>query len=374
MASDININTALNQQSKTLASTQSLAADFNQFLTLLTTQLQNQDPLSPMDSTEFTSQLVQFAGVEQQININQKLDSLVSLQLGNTMGNALGYVGQKINYISSEFNFDGQPVDFSYAYNGNPINAKIRIVDETGRTVFEAPANTAAGRNAFVWDGIDKDGARVPPGTYEMKIDALDADNKAVTSTIVTSGLVSGVETQNGLIFLIVGERAISLGTVLNVSQPPQPPQPPAPQEQFTLAQALQYVGKDVRYQSSSLSHEEGQSATFHYQFASAPVNAKIEIVDSSGKVVFETTAAQNTALNTYTWDGINADGNRAIDGNYQIRITGTNSQNAPIVSTVSMTGRVRGAEYSGGQAVLLIGNMQINHNAILSVMEAETT
>ena len=79
MASDVTISNALNSQQSTLNSSAQLAEDFDSFLQLLTTQLQNQDPLSPLDTNEFTSQLVQFAGVEQQINVNQKLNSLVSL-------------------------------------------------------------------------------------------------------------------------------------------------------------------------------------------------------------------------------------------------------------------------------------------------------
>ena len=367
MVSDVNVNTALNQQSRTLASTQSLAADFNQFLTLLTTQLQNQDPLSPMDSTEFTNQLVQFAGVEQQININQKLDSLVSLQLGNAMGSAIGYVGQKVNYVSSEFNFDGGPVDFSYAYNGKPVSGKIRILDEAGKTIYEAEANTAAGKNKFTWDGTTKDGGKAVPGTYEMKIDALDDKGQAVTSTIVTSGVVSGVETQNGLIYLIVGERAVALGTVLNVSEPQT-------QQQYTLDNALQYVGKDVRYKTSTIYNKESEGATFQYQFTSTPATAKIQIVNSAGTVVFETDATRNASLNDFTWDGKKQDGSYAPTGDYQIKLVATDSQNKPITGITSVTGRAFGAEYQGDQPVLLIRNAKISLSAILSVTEPQTT
>ena len=99
-------------QNKTNSSTVKLADDFQQFLTLLTTQLQNQDPLSPMDSTEFTNQLVQFAQVEQSINSNQKLDDLVALQLSSISSVALGYVGMDISYISSDMHNDGtNPVE-----------------------------------------------------------------------------------------------------------------------------------------------------------------------------------------------------------------------------------------------------------------------
>jgi flagellar basal-body rod modification protein FlgD len=229
---DVTAGTAINQQNRTLTGAQSLASDFSSFLQLLTTQLQNQDPLSPMDSTEFTNQLVQFSAVEQQININSKLDSLVSLGLGNSMSSAIGYVGKDVSYISSEFNFDGtRPIEMNYAYSGakEAVNSKIRIYNEEGDLVFETNASTNSGKNDFTWDGKDNEGNLVEAGTYEIKIDALDIDGKSVDSTIVVTGNARGIETQNGLIFLLIGERAVSLGNVINVSTPPQTIPGPGP-------------------------------------------------------------------------------------------------------------------------------------------------
>jgi flagellar basal-body rod modification protein FlgD len=231
MVSEVNIGTAIDQQSKTAGATSKLAEDFTQFLQLLTVQLQNQDPMSPMDTTEFTNQLVAFTGVEQQINTNQKLDALVSLQLGNAMGSALGYVGMDVKYVSSEFNYDGAaPVDISYAFNGEPVSAKIRVLDEDGKVVYEENAERSTGKHEFTWDGTLTAGGTAEPGTYKIALDALDIDDKGVTSTIVVSGRVRGVETQGGALFLLIGDRAVSMGNVLNVSQPPVLP-PPAEEQ-----------------------------------------------------------------------------------------------------------------------------------------------
>lgn len=221
MASDVTLNTALNQQARTQAATTGLAEDFAQFLNLLTIQLQNQDPLSPMDSTEFTNQLVAFTGVEQQINTNQKLDSLVALQLGNSIGAALGYVGLDITYVSSEFAYDGQqPSTIKYSLSDQAVESKLRVLDESGAIVFETSAATAVGQNEFVWDGTLRGGGKAEPGTYEIRIDAFDSDDEPVGSTVVVTGNVQGVESQNGQIFAIVGERAVSLGNILSVNKP----------------------------------------------------------------------------------------------------------------------------------------------------------
>ncbi len=215
------INTALSDQSKTAIAGQKLATDFNDFLRLLTTQLQNQDPLSPMDSTEFTNQLVAFTGVEQQINTNQKLDNLVAMGVGNGFTSALSYVGMDINYLSAEMNFDGAtPVKINYALEKNAKTAKINIMDEQGKTIYSKDINPSVGNRDFTWDGSLTNGGKAKPGTYQLKISAFDTDDAVVKSTTVVTGRVRGIETQNGLIFALVGDRAVALSTIINATRP----------------------------------------------------------------------------------------------------------------------------------------------------------
>ena len=227
MVSDVTFNQLAQQQANTQAASTGLANDFNQFLQLLTVQLQNQDPLDPLDTNEMTNQLVAFTGVEQQINTNQKLDALLAFQSSGSLSSALGYVGLDVSYVSSEFFSDGQtPTTINYALDGVAVEATIRIVDEAGATVYEEPGSTSAGSQEFVWDGLDSFGNPVEPGTYSVRIDALDGQDNAVGSSTVVTGSVSGVETQGGAIFLIVGERAVSVSNVLNAKQPAEPPAP----------------------------------------------------------------------------------------------------------------------------------------------------
>lgn len=219
MASDVTINNALNFAENTANSSAQLAEDFDDFLILLTTQLQNQDPLDPADSSEFTSQLVQFAGVEQSINTNQKLDALVSLNLGSSFSSALNYVGKDISYISSEGHFNGtDPVKIAYAINGDSVDTTINVFDEDGTLVYSE--DVSGGATEFTWDGTDENGNIQPEGTYEIRVDALDGQNSALTVTTVVTGHVSGIETQNGTTFLLVGSRAVSLGNIINVIEP----------------------------------------------------------------------------------------------------------------------------------------------------------
>lgn len=220
MASDVTINNALDYAQRSSNSSAQLAEDFDDFLILLTTQLQNQDPLDPADSTEFTNQLVSFAGVEQQINSNQRLESLVSLALGTSFSSSLNYVGKDVSYISAEAYFDGtKPIEVDYAVDGTSVDTTINIFDEEGTLVFTQKISDDDDIESFVWDGKNSGGFLQPEGTYEIRIDALDGQNNPLTATTVVSGHVKGVETQNGTTFLLVGERAVSVGNVINVTE-----------------------------------------------------------------------------------------------------------------------------------------------------------
>lgn len=198
-----------------------LAEDFSQFLKLLTTQLQNQDPLAPMDSTEFTNQLVQFSQVEQQINSNQKLDSLLALQLSSVSSIGLGYVGMDISYVSSEMNYDGtKPVTINYALSEEAVTSKVNIYDAEGELVYSGDAPKDTGTNSFTWNGTTTAGQPVEAGTYTVKIDALNKDDKPITNSTVVSGHVRGIETQNGIVYVLVGDRAVAISSIVNATTP----------------------------------------------------------------------------------------------------------------------------------------------------------
>lgn len=226
MTADVTLTGAMNKAQNTQRQGLKLAEDFDQFLNLLTTQLQNQDPLNPMDSNEFTNQIVQFSQVEQAINTNQKLDSLVSLQLASISGAALNYVGMDISYRSAELHYDGDnPVKINYALNEDSSSANVIIADETGKTVYKGPVPSTAGGHEFVWNGENSNGGTVGAGTYSVRVDAQSSQSEEFLDVAtVVSGNVRGIESQNGVIHLLVGDRAIQLKNVINASKPLEAP------------------------------------------------------------------------------------------------------------------------------------------------------
>lgn len=221
MSSDLTVSQASQAIVETNVQRQGLADDFDDFLTLLTVQLQNQDPLSPMDSTEFTNQLVAFAGVEQQINANEKLDQLVAFDLTNASINALSYVGLEANYQSGEAFFDGErPVNITYATDGNSVSTTVQILDETGEIVATIEGPTGTGGQEVVWDGTLNNGSVAAEGTYQIRVDAQDVEGNLLNSQVLVSGVVRGIETQDGIPLLLIGERAVPIGNIINVAVP----------------------------------------------------------------------------------------------------------------------------------------------------------
>lgn len=205
----------------TTASSNKLSQDFDDFLNLLTTQLQNQDPLSPMDSTEFTNQLVGFSQVEQQINMNEKLEQILSLELSSMSTVAANYVGMNVSFLGEVTYFGGDPLNIEYVLDDNAASSKIRILDEEGNIVRTVEADKSAGHHEFTWDGTDDYGQPVAEGNYTIRVDALDGEGAAITYQTAVPALVSGVAAEDGVIQLLLrGDSIIPVGSVIKAERP----------------------------------------------------------------------------------------------------------------------------------------------------------
>src|SRR5215831_6422021 len=133
----------------------SLSANFDTFLTLLTTQLKNQDPLSPMDSNQFTQQLVQFSQVEQQIHSNQNLESLISLTKANSATTAVSYLGKSLTLTDGTAPLMNGEAKWAYSLDNDASTTKLVVTDATGKIVYAGTGETTSGMHAFTWDGKD---------------------------------------------------------------------------------------------------------------------------------------------------------------------------------------------------------------------------
>jgi flagellar basal-body rod modification protein FlgD len=171
-----------------------LAGNFQTFLTLLTTQLQNQNPLDPLDTNQFTQQLVQFASVEQQLKTNDQLTTLVSLQQTAQSTQALTFVGKTavVDGSTAALSNGSATWDLSFPKDSN---LSVSITSSTGQTVFSGNYTVKAGDNQpFVWDGKGTDGTQWPDGQYKMTATAADSSGNSVAVSTAIQGVVSSVD------------------------------------------------------------------------------------------------------------------------------------------------------------------------------------
>src|ERR1700736_4716059 len=169
-----------------------LAGNFQTFLTLLTTQLQNQNPLSPLDTNQFTQQLVQFAGIEQQMKGNASLASLVSIEKSTQSTQALGFVGHTVAIDGSTAQLN---TTATWSLNA-PTDASttVTITSSTGATAYSGPFAVKAGRANFVWDGKGNDGSQWPPGSYKISVVGTDSTGASVPVSTQVQGVVGSVD------------------------------------------------------------------------------------------------------------------------------------------------------------------------------------
>ncbi len=202
------------QPSAATAAGNQLAQDFDTFLSLLTTQLQNQDPLDPMDSSEFTNQLVAFAGVEQQIQTNKNLEQLQSQLTAARNAAAVEYIGREVDIRSDSGIHDGSGLTFRYDLSRAASQVRLQVIDKFGRTVFETDGETTKGDHLFAWPGTDFTGTPLADGEYRLRVAALDEEGRPVPATIFLRAPVSAVSFADGTASLEVKGNAVALDDV----------------------------------------------------------------------------------------------------------------------------------------------------------------
>jgi len=198
-------STAAQPASSAANSLTGLADNFDNFLKLLTTQLQHQDPTSPMDANQFTQELVQFAGVEQAINTNSNLETLIGLQKSNQAIGALSYMGKTVEAKSDQVPLvDGKAV-FAYTLSSAADKVSYAISDSTGRVVYSGNGDATAGRHEYTWDGKSSSGVAMPNGAYTLTVAASDASGNPVDATTSIIGTVGSVEIGDSGVSLAIG-------------------------------------------------------------------------------------------------------------------------------------------------------------------------
>jgi flagellar basal-body rod modification protein FlgD len=198
-----------------------LSADFDQFLTMLVTQLQNQDPLSPLDTNEFTAQLVQFASVEQQIQQNANLEQLISLERQGLSAMMTSFLGQSVEIPGNQLPLQGGAAAGSYVLASDAASVTLAMKDASGKVVATLPGETTAGRHDFKWDGESASGKTLPDGLYTVEVKALDKAGKPVPVQTSVQGRVTGLGYENGETLLLIDNAWVGADEIIALRAAP---------------------------------------------------------------------------------------------------------------------------------------------------------
>lgn len=193
-----------------------IAGNFDTFLQLLTTQLRNQNPLDPLDTNQFTQQLVQYSQVEQQLKTNDYLSALVTANANAAQVGAVSYIGKTITASGTRSELVNNKATWNFNLAAN-ANVTATIKDANGNIVYTEKGAMKSGSGQFVWDGTTSTGKKAAAGTYTIQMQALDGEGKAVTITTETTGTVTGVDFTGSEPVLLVGNSRLNLSSVTKV-------------------------------------------------------------------------------------------------------------------------------------------------------------
>jgi flagellar basal-body rod modification protein FlgD len=195
-----------------------LSGNFSTFLTLLTTQLKNQDPTAPMDSNAFTQQLVMYSQVEQQIGTNDNLKALISQGTSNAAAMTTGYLGKKVSITNGNASLTGGTATWTYNLSTLAATTQLTVTDANGKAVYGSAGEITAGNHNFVWDGKDLNGNQLPDGAYKLTVTAADMAGNTVGNAVASAGTVTQIDMTSGTPQLIVGNMEVSLGDIAAVT------------------------------------------------------------------------------------------------------------------------------------------------------------
>ncbi len=195
-----------------------LTGNYTTFLSLLTAQIKNQDPLSPMDTTQWTNQLVQYSSVEQQLKANSYLEQLVNAGTAGSMNAAVNYIGKTVSADQPTSTLANGSANWNYSLGGQATSATLTITDANGNTVWSDNApDLTKGTHSFSWNGKDSAGNQLPDGDYTLKVTATNGSTD-IDATVGVSGTVTSAENDGTSVILKVGNTAVPLSSITIVS------------------------------------------------------------------------------------------------------------------------------------------------------------
>ena len=197
---------------------QTIAGNFDTFLSLLTTQLKNQNPLDPLDTNQFTQQLVQFSSVEQQLKTNDYLAALVGSNSNTVQTGAVSYIGKTVTASGTRSELVNGKAVWNFSLT-DAANTSVTIKDANGNVVYTETGALQAGQGQFSWDGTTSTGGKAPDGTYSITMQGTNAEGSSVNISTQFSGVVTGVDFTGAEPVLLIGNSRVNLSGVTTVKE-----------------------------------------------------------------------------------------------------------------------------------------------------------
>ena len=199
-----------------------MADSYETFMSLLTAQIKNQDPLSPMDSTQFTQQLVQMTGVEQQLLTNDLLEKLVT-NTGSGIQTSVSLLGRDVRALNDTAKLTAGKAEWGYKLDREATDVTVEVLNDLGKVVQVVKVSgddLKAGDHTFNWNGKDRTGAQLPNGgTYTLRVTAKDSAGATVPSTNFVKGVVTGVEQVDGKTLITVNGVQVGWEKVTSIAE-----------------------------------------------------------------------------------------------------------------------------------------------------------
>lgn len=218
---EIDLSTALASLSNSSSANdgQAIADNFDTFLQLLTTQLRNQNPTDPIDTNQFTQQLVQFSEVEQAVKTNENLETLAQLSAANAITGAVSYIGKTVTLDGKTAELNNGNASWSYNSPEAANEARFVVKNSSGATVYSETRNISQGSSEFQWNGKTLENTFAPNGNYTLTIEAKNSQGGTIDVSTASSGTVDGVDMSGTAPVLLVNGREVKIGDVLSVRQ-----------------------------------------------------------------------------------------------------------------------------------------------------------
>ena len=210
-------NTSAAAASSSSTALTSIADNFNSFLTMLTTQLQNQDPSAPTNADQFTSEIATFAGVQQQVNTNTNLNQLISITQSGQVVSGSSLVGQQASATSTQMPLQAGSGTIKFAMPGaEPV--AIAVTDGGGNLIRSVETTSTSGSNSWIWDGKDNSGNMMPDGAYGVAVETKDAAGNPLAVPFTVKGTITAVsKAASGDVMLNMGNESVNMNTVTGI-------------------------------------------------------------------------------------------------------------------------------------------------------------